>query len=141
MEAPLTTRAALLLALRDGPGYGLDLIRRVGGRTRGTVRLSAARVYPALKALERQKLVTSSVVVPGGRRGARARTYYDLTPTGVRASSVCREAVAALAAGQPKPGLSAAERKRMAHRLIRADELSTIAAALAGAVRSKRGRD
>src|SRR6187549_3287204 len=118
MEAPLTTRAALLLALRDGPGYGLDLIRRVGGRTGGTIRLSAARVYPALKALERQKLVTSSVVVPRGRRGARSRTYYDLTPTGVRASTACRDAVAALAAGRPKPRLSAAKKKQMAQRLI-----------------------
>src|SRR6187551_3368499 len=122
MEAPLTTRAALLLALREGPGYGRDLIRRVGGRTAGAVRLSAARVYPALKALERQKFVTSSVVVPRGRRGARSRTYYDLTATGVRASTACRNAVAALAAGRPKVRLSAAARKRMAQRLILADE-------------------
>ncbi len=140
MEAPLTTRAALLLALREGPGYGLDLIRRVQERSAGRVRLSAARVYPALKALERQKLVKPSVVVPRGRRGARSRTYYDLTLTGVRASSECRDAVAALAAGRPKPRLSAIEKKRMAERLLLADELSTMAAALAGAARKKRGR-
>ena len=75
----------------------------------------------------------------------RRRSRIDFAPaqitaTGVRASTACRNAVAALAAGRPKVRLSAAARKRMAQRLILADELSTMAAALAGAARKKRGR-
>lgn len=136
MESPLTTRAALLLALRDGPGYGLDLIRRVAERTDRAIRLSEARVYPTLKALEREKLLSASTVAPKGRRGARARTYYDLTIAGVRASTECRDAVAALAAGRPRRRATPAERKRMAERLIVADELSTLAADLAAARRA-----
>jgi PadR family transcriptional regulator len=139
MDAPLTTRAALLLALRDGPGYGLDLIRRVSERSAGRVRLSAARVYPSLKKLEREKLVRATRGAPRALRGGRAPTYYDLTLEGVHASTECRDAVAALAAGRPKPRLSAAQKRRMAERLLLCDELSTAAAALATA-RKKRGR-
>ena len=131
MESPVTTRAAVLLALRDGPGYGLELIRRVARQSGGLIRLSGARVYPALKALEEERLVTSSIVAPKGRRGARARTYYDLTVAGVSASSQCRDAVAALVAGRPRSVPSAAERARMADRLLVADELSSSAADLA----------
>ena len=124
METPVGTRTALLLALRDGPGYGLDLIRRVAGRTGGHVRLTAARVYPALQALERERLVRSSVVAPGGRRGARARTYYDLTIAGVNESTRLRDALSALAAGRPRPEPSAAERKKMAQRVLLGGALS-----------------
>jgi len=138
MEAPLTTRAALLLALRDGPGYGLELIRRVGERTGGSVRLSAARVYPSLSALERERLVTSSVVAPGGRRGARSRTFYDLTIAGVNESTRIRDAVAALAAGRPRREPTPADKKKMAQRVLLGGELSALAADLARA-RLRRG--
>jgi len=139
VEAPLTTRAALLLALRDGAGYGLDLIRRVSERSGGRLRLSAARVYPSLKALEREKLVRASVVAPGGRRGARSRTYYDLTLAGVRESTACRDAVAGLAAHRRGPLLSAGDKKRMARRLADADELGLFASRVAVARGAKRG--
>jgi DNA-binding PadR family transcriptional regulator len=86
MEVLVTTRGALLQALRQGPGYGLELIRRVANLTDGRVRLTEARVYPVLKALTRGGLVRTSRVVPRGRRGARSRTYYDLTPRGVEVS-------------------------------------------------------
>lgn len=140
MELPVTTRAALLLALRDGPGYGLELIRRVLERSGGKVCLSEARVYPSLKALERQKLVRASIMAPKGRRGARSRTYYDLTVAGVEASNECQEALRALVAGRQglaKP--TPADRARMAERLIEADALATFAAELAGARRAADG--
>ena len=127
----MNTRAALLLVLRDGPGYGTDLIRRAGERSAGSIRLSAARVYPSLTALQRAKLVRASTVVPGGRRGARSRTYYDLTIAGVAASNRLRGILAALAAGRPPAPLDAATRARMARRLLEADALSTAAAAMA----------
>jgi DNA-binding PadR family transcriptional regulator len=131
MESPLTTRAALLLALRDGPGYGSDLIRRVAERTAGAIRLSAARVYPSLKALQRAKLVRASRVVPGGRRGARARTYYELTVGGITASRELRDAVSVLATGRPRPIVTAGEKRRMAERILLGGELSALAAGLA----------
>lgn len=138
MEPPLTTRAALLLALREGPAYGLEAIRRVLERSGGKLRLSEARVYPSLKALERQQLVRASTMAPKGRRGARSRTYYDLTVAGVEASNECREALRALVSGRPGlPKPTPAERARMAERLLEADALAAFAADLAGA-RSKR---
>jgi DNA-binding PadR family transcriptional regulator len=134
MDSPVTTRAALLLALREGPGYGLDLIRRVVELTRGRVRLSEARVYPSLKALEKEGLARVSIMAPKGRRGARSRTYYDLTVAGVEASNECREALRALAAGRPRLAKPApADRVRMANRLIEADALATFATELAEA--------
>jgi DNA-binding PadR family transcriptional regulator len=134
MESPVTTRAALLLALRERPGYGLDLIRRVLELTRGQVRLSEARVYPSLKALEKGHLVRASVLAPKGRRGARSRTYYDLTVAGVEASNECREALRALVAGHPRlPKPAPADRLRMAERLVEADALATFATELAEA--------
>lgn len=130
----MTTRAALLLALRDGPGYGLDLIRRVLELTRGQVRLSEARVYPSLKALEKERFARASVMAPKGRRGARSRTYYELTIAGVEASNEYREALRALAAGRPRlPKPAPADRVRMAERLIEADALATFATELAEA--------
>lgn len=136
MESPLTTRAALLLALREGPGYGLELIRRVLARSGGKVRVSEARVYPSLKALERQRLVRASTMAPRGLRGARSRTYYDLTVEGVEASNECREALRVMFSDRPGwPELDSAERARMAERLAEADALATCAGDLAGAGR------
>ena len=96
--------------------------------------MSEARAYPSLKALEKEKLARASVMAPKGRRGARSRTYYDLTVAGVEASNECREALRALAAGRPRlPKPTPAERVRMAERVIEADALATFAAELAEA--------
>ena len=136
----MTTRAALLLALRDGPGYGLDLIRRATEHTRGRVRLSAARVYPSLKALQDQRLVTPAVVAPRGRRGARSRTYYSLTPAGEREAAACLDAVTSLAAGTPRRPATGAQKSRMAERIREGIVLSLVAEELAEAGRRARGR-
>ncbi len=76
-----------MLALRSGPGYGLELIRRVGFLLGGTVRMGMGSAYPALARLVRDRLVVSRRVVPGGRRGGRSRIYYDLTPRGEEAAA------------------------------------------------------
>jgi DNA-binding PadR family transcriptional regulator len=81
----LTTRTALLLVLRDGPGYGRELVRRIASATGGR-EYAEGSVYPALRRLEADRLVRSWGVVPGRRRGGRARTYYELTERGVRVS-------------------------------------------------------
>lgn len=121
MEGPVTTRGALLQGLRDGPGYGLELIRRILRMTNGGVRLSESRVYPALKALEAEGLVRASRVAPGGRRGARSRTYYDLTLRGVEVSSLERAAIGGLLAKREGP--RGEDLAVMAARLLEAEDL------------------
>lgn len=126
MQALLSARVALLLALRDGPGYGRELIRRIDAASGAAVRLSPARVYGALDALRRAGLVSARRVSPGGSRGARSRTYYELTPAGVLASSQQRNALLGLLAGRPLDQPDAAERSRMASRVAAAEELSML---------------
>jgi DNA-binding PadR family transcriptional regulator len=127
MEVLVTTRGALLQALRQGPGYGLELIRRVANLTDGRVRLTEARVYPVLKALTRGGLVRTSRVVPRGRRGARSRTYYDLTPRGVEVSHRDRLAFFGLAGLRPRGARPEPDRLLMARRLDEAEELTAFA--------------
>jgi DNA-binding PadR family transcriptional regulator len=82
MDAILTGRSALLQALRQGPAYGTELaglVQEMIGR-----RPSMGSLYPALAALVADGLARSWEVVPGGRRGARSRTYYELTHLGYR---------------------------------------------------------
>jgi DNA-binding PadR family transcriptional regulator len=133
MNGPLTTRGVLLQVLRGGPGYGLELIRRVVQAA--GLRISEARVYPVLKALEEQGLVRSVRLTPRGRRGGRERVYYHLAPAGVRAAEHDRRAL--LAVLEPGSGRapSAAERQRMAERIAQGDELSEASAELRDAGR------
>jgi len=135
MTGPLTTRSALLQVLRQAPGYGSELIRRYESASGGRLRLAAARVYPVLKELQAEGLVKAVRLAPRGRRGGRARIYYDLTPKGLSTSTMDRSVLFALLS--PSSGLPASEkdRERMAERLLEAEELSEFGAALAAAVR------
>jgi len=126
----ISTPVALLLALREGPGYGLDLIRRVERLSQRLVRLTEPRVYSALGELKRRRLVTAASVTPGGRPGARTRTYYDLTQRGIELSTLQLEAIRAFVAGARPQGLSSRQSRRMASRLRRAEELAEAGRAL-----------
>lgn len=53
-------RAALLIALLDGPGHGYELIGRIEAKAEGRWRPSPGSVYPSLQALADQDLVTST---------------------------------------------------------------------------------
>jgi DNA-binding PadR family transcriptional regulator len=117
----LTTEAGLLQVLRPAAGYGLELIRRLAQST--GIRLSEARVYPVLKQLERAGLVDAVRLSPKGRRGARARIYYHLTPAGAAAAEAQRQALLALLAPAPSQRPSARERHLMAQRMLEAEEL------------------
>jgi DNA-binding PadR family transcriptional regulator len=88
----LTARTAILQALRQGPGYGRQLMRRVDAATGGRASLAPGSVYPALKALEKARMVRKWTVVAGRARGGRARTYYELTVVGIREAE--QEAIA-----------------------------------------------
>jgi DNA-binding PadR family transcriptional regulator len=135
MTGPLTTRAALLQVLRQAPGYGSDLIRRYEGASGGLVRLAPARVYPVLKELQAEGLVTAVRLAPKGRRGGRARIYYDLAPEGLAVSTMERGILFALLSPPRMLRATEKERERMADRLLEAEELSESGAALAAAVR------
>jgi DNA-binding PadR family transcriptional regulator len=91
----VTARTAILQALRQGPGYGRLLMRRVSIATGGRASLAPGSVYPTLKALEKARLVRKWTVIAGRARGGRARTYYELTVEGIREA----EAEAAALAG------------------------------------------
>ena len=127
MPTLLTARTALLQALAC-PGYGADLIERVKRATGGVVRLGMGSVYPALKALEGERLVRGQTVPPAGRAG-RPRKYYELTPAGVATAHREREALAGLlrARGGAPTGQ---EVLRMQERLRRSASVSASAGRL-----------
>ncbi len=136
----VSARTALLLVLRDGPGYGRELVRRIQGATAGRERFAEASIYTALGALRTDRLVRSWEVVPGRRRGGRVRTYYELTGRGARAAEAVRAGLLRLAGGAaaaPGPDV----RDRMRRRLELGAELSE--AGLGVAIRTsgrRRGR-
>lgn len=135
VTGPLTTRAALLQVLRQAPGYGSDLIRRFERAAAGRVRLAPARVYPVLKELQEEGLVKAVRLAPKGRRGGRARIYYDLTPKGLAVSTMDRSILFALLSPSSVLPVNEKDRQRMAARLLEAEELSEFGAALAAAPR------
>jgi PadR family transcriptional regulator PadR len=125
VRSSLGVRTGLLLALLQGPGYGLDLIERVRGRTGGRIRLRQGGVYPALRDLERRKLVRSWTVKPP--RSGRPRRYYELTPKGVTVAYSHREAVAGLTTSETGPAVSRRELRAMRERLLECAEVTEAA--------------
>jgi len=98
--APMVSyRFAALQALREGPGYGQQLRRRVMSATRGQQVLAPGSLYSALRQLEESRLVRSWKVVPGKKRGGRSRQYFELTIRGIRRAE--REAEAVLRLVRP----------------------------------------
>ena len=97
MDPPFSSRAALLQALRQGPGYGVELVERVF-RLTGR-RLPLGGVYPALEVLKRKGLLRGWEVVPGGHRGGRSRTYYELTYKGLIRAQADAHALTGLVGG------------------------------------------
>jgi DNA-binding PadR family transcriptional regulator len=126
----VTARAALLLALREGPAYGRELVRRIARATSGRVRFAEGSIYPALRRLQADRLVRGWSVVPGRRRGGRARRYYELTERGVRVSDGERRDLLRLAGGAASL-LDPVEREHMRARIELGAELSEAAGALA----------
>jgi DNA-binding PadR family transcriptional regulator len=75
-------KLALLQALLSAPGFGLELIERVKGLTGGRLKLFEGSVYPALRDLERDRLI---VACDGNSRaGGRPPRHYRLTDEGRR---------------------------------------------------------
>jgi len=138
----VSARTAVLLALRRGPVYGRELIRRIGRMTGGRMRLSAGTVYPTLRALRAARLIAAWSVVPGRKRGARSRVYCELTVAGVRRAEADASALVELAgagrqAGGPTPGDRGGT---MRARLERVAELGDAVAWLRGSLARRTAR-
>ena len=95
--ARLDPKMALMQALIPGPGYGLDLMKKLEEKTKGSIRLSQAAAYAALRALEDEGLAESYLgdeKIP--ETGGRPRRYFKLTAEGKRVALEDREAVSGL---------------------------------------------
>jgi PadR family transcriptional regulator PadR len=125
MGALIKVEAALLLALLQGPGYGLQLIERVRIRSRGRVRLPQGVVYPALLRLERRKLLRRWAA--NSKRIGRPRRYYELTPTGILVAQSERDAIAGFATGETLQAPSTQEIVIMRERLSECGEVAEAA--------------
>jgi DNA-binding PadR family transcriptional regulator len=122
MEPMVSTRTALLQALRQGPGYGLELVARLQRLTGH--RLALGSVYPALEGLKHGGLARAWKVVPGGRRGARSRTYYELTYPGLLRAQADATALRALLTEVPAhPAVRRPSAATLARRLARVSDL------------------
>lgn len=136
VESPLSTRALLLLALRQGPGSGLRLIDRLGGSTGGVVRPAEGSVYPTLARLEGEGLVKRLERSSEKSRG-RARVDFELTPAGVAASHDVKRLLQAFTTNVEAPR---AERSvPMRERLREGMELSDFALRLRDRLTRARG--
>ena len=101
-------------ALLRGPAYGVELVDRIFRATGH--RLASGAVYPALQTLMRRRLLRTWKVVPGGRRGGRSRTYYELTYRGLLHAQAEASALGSLL----KPERATLGRNRPSPRLLRA---------------------
>jgi DNA-binding PadR family transcriptional regulator len=71
----------VLDVLRDGPNYGYGIRKRIFDRSRHVLHWQDGTIYPVLRHLEEQGLVTGSWKGP---KTGRQRRYYRLTPRGRR---------------------------------------------------------
>ena len=80
----------LLAILRLGrDAYGIPILDEVSARSGRDV--SRATVYVALKRLEQKGLVTSRLGESTPERGGRAKRFFKLKPSGLRALRDSRE--------------------------------------------------
>ena len=71
----------VLDVLRDGPNFGYGIRKRIFKRSKGTWNWQDGTIYPVLRHLEKEGLVTSQWRRP---KDGRQRCYYRLTPRGER---------------------------------------------------------
>jgi len=131
---PFNAGTVLMLALLRVPGDGLDLIERVRARSRGRIRLRQGAVYLTLRKLERRHLLRSWSVNPPG--SGRPRTYYELTPPGIKVASAELDTLAGFAAVESNPIASRREIRAMRARLEQCFEITELAMTLQRAGRA-----
>lgn len=91
-----TLRIALLWALTDSAGSGLELSRRIRQRTEYRMPVGINIIYPTLWNLEDEGLVTSWETDPVPERGYRPLKYYRITSAGLQEVHENKASVAGL---------------------------------------------
>jgi PadR family transcriptional regulator PadR len=90
----------LLAVVRLGDdAYGVPISKELLILAEREVALGS--IYAALERLEDKGFVTSSLGDPTPERGGRAKRYFRVTPTGVRALKMTRTALTKLWSGIP----------------------------------------
>jgi PadR family transcriptional regulator PadR len=120
----LGTRTLLLLALSEGPAFGLELIARVEARSEGRFHLNRGGTYVALKKLEAEGLVRAWIRATGS--SGRPRRYCELTPRGIAELEATRLDLAYLVA-PTKSSINGMEARRMVERVQRCGDVSALA--------------
>ena len=87
----ISSRQAILEVLVRGENYGVGIRNLVLERSGGAIDLGPGRLYPALRSLERDGLITSSPGETTTARVGRPRIYHRLTAEGRRAATAHRE--------------------------------------------------
>ena len=90
----------LLATLRVGDdAYGVTIAREIEASGERTVMLGA--VYTGLDRLEANGLMASTVGSPTSERGGRAKRYFSVTPSGMKAVRQAKRAFTRLWSGVP----------------------------------------
>jgi DNA-binding PadR family transcriptional regulator len=90
----------LLATLRVGDeAYGVPIAREIEASGERTVMLGA--VYTGLDRLEANGLVSSSIGLPTPERGGRAKRYFRVTASGMKAVRQAKRAFTRLWSGVP----------------------------------------
>jgi PadR family transcriptional regulator PadR len=93
MDAIVSTRFAILQALLEGDAFGLEIVDRVRRQTNGGIQMRQGGLYPALRAMTDEGLLTSYEGPPIPERAGRPRRFYRLTASGQREAKESRKVV------------------------------------------------
>ena len=85
-----------VLRIREN-AYGMSIAREI--EQRSGRELALAGIYAALERLEKKGLVRSARGAPTPERGGKARTYFSVTPPGVKAVRSAHATFSRLSAG------------------------------------------
>ena len=89
----------LAIVRLDDDAYGVPISKELLNLAGREVALGS--IYAALDRLEQKGFVTSSLGEPTPERGGRAKRYFRVTPSGVRALRMTRTALTNLWSGIP----------------------------------------
>ncbi|MCX6648839.1 MAG: PadR family transcriptional regulator [Candidatus Bathyarchaeota archaeon] len=75
-----SAKLLVLSVLGRGPLHGYGVLKEISDRSGGCCTITSGTIYPVLRELEKEKLITSTKGVASGR----ARVVYELTDAGRR---------------------------------------------------------
>jgi DNA-binding PadR family transcriptional regulator len=74
----------ILLALADGEKHGYGIMKEIGQRTEGAVRMGPGTLYGSLERMMKAKLIEASEERPDSALDDERRRYYRVTSFGLR---------------------------------------------------------